>query len=151
MPNSDFARQKLAELNTENYTSLINNFDLACKKYADKVAFSCFGQEITYADIDKHSRNFASYLLNEAGLEKGDRIAIQLPNLIQYPIVAWGVLRANLTIVNTNPMYTERELTHQFNDSGAKALVVLADLLPVVEKYCQKQVLAKLWLPMYLT
>ena len=134
MPNSDFARQKLAELNTENYTSLINNFDFACKKYADKVAFSCIGQEITYADIDKHSRNFASYLLNEAGLEKGDRIAIQLPNLIQYPIVAWGILRANLTIVNTNPMYTERELIHQFNDSGAKALVVLADLLPLVEK-----------------
>jgi long-chain acyl-CoA synthetase len=134
MPNSDFARQKLAELNTENYTSLINNFDFACKKYADKVAFSCIGQEITYADIDKHSRNFASYLLNEAGLEKGDRIAIQLPNLIQYPIVAWGILRANLTIVNTNPMYTERELIHQFNDSGAKVLVVLADLLPVVEK-----------------
>jgi long-chain acyl-CoA synthetase len=134
MPNSDFARQKLAELNTENYTSLINNFDFACKKYADKVAFSCIGQEITYADIDKHSRNFASYLLNEAGLEKGDRIAIQLPNLIQYPIVAWGILRANLTIVNTNPMYTERELIHQFNDSGAKVLVVMADLLPVVEK-----------------
>jgi long-chain acyl-CoA synthetase len=134
MPNSDFARQKLTELNTENYTSLISNFEFSCKKYADKIAFSCIGQEITYADIDKHSRNFASYLLNEAGLEEGDRIAIQLPNLIQYPIVAWGILRANLTIVNTNPMYTERELIHQFNDSGAKALVVLTDLLPVVEK-----------------
>jgi long-chain acyl-CoA synthetase len=134
MSNSEFARQKLAELNTENCQSLINKFDDACNQYADKIAFSCIGQELTFAEIDSHSSNFATYLLTEAGLDKGDRVAIQLPNLIQYPIVAWGILRANLTIVNTNPMYTERELIHQFNDSGAKALVVLADLLPLVEK-----------------
>ena len=83
------------------------------------------GKVLTYADVDRLSRNFASYLRNVAGLNKGDRVAIMLPNVLQYPIAIFGALRAGLTVVNTNPMYTARELRHQLHDSGASAIVVL--------------------------
>lgn len=126
---SVFASEKLQQLNPEGHNSLIDLFDAACERFADSTAFACLGHNTTYREVEQFSRQFASYLLNEAGLQQGDRVAIQLPNLSQYPIVAWGVLRAGLTIVNTNPLYTERELHHQFNDSGAKALVILSDLL----------------------
>jgi long-chain acyl-CoA synthetase len=80
------------------------------------------------------SASFAAYLSGDGGLQSGDRVAIQLPNLIQYPIVAWGILRAGLVLVNTNPLYTERELRHQFQDSGAKAVVLLSDFVTAAEK-----------------
>jgi long-chain acyl-CoA synthetase len=80
------------------------------------------------------SGNFAAYLRNDAGLELGDRVAIQLPNLIQYPVAAWGIIRAGLVLVNTNPLYTERELRHQFQDSGTKAVVMLSDFVAAAEK-----------------
>lgn len=92
-----------------------------------------FGQTLTFADVELKSRNFAAYLRNDLGLEKGDRIAIQLPNINQYSVVAWGALRAGLILVNTNPLYTARELIHQFNDAKVKAVVVLSDLLPMIE------------------
>ena len=97
--------------------------------YAGKSAFHCLGQTITYAEIDEHSRNLAAWLQHESGLQQGDRVAIQLPNLIQYPVAAYAVLRAGMVIVNTNPLYTPREMAHQFNDSGAKALIILGDLI----------------------
>ncbi len=83
--------------------------------------------------LKRLSRAFAVWLLNDAGLAPGTRIAIQLPNITQYPIVAWGVFRAGMVIVNTNPLYTARELEHQFNDSGATVLVALTELLPQIE------------------
>ena len=129
-----YAEQELARLNVNHYNSLIDMFEQACADHADQAAFSCLGQELSFAEVESLSRAFAAWLLNAGGLVKGDRIAIQLPNLNQYPIVAWGALRAGLTLVNTNPLYTEREQLHQFNDSGAKALVVLSDLMPVTEK-----------------
>ncbi|MEH6606499.1 MAG: AMP-binding protein [Pseudomonadales bacterium] len=131
---SSFAQQKLAELNTDGHTNLIENFLLACETYGDKPAYSSLGLETSFTEIEKLSRNFASWLVNVANLEQGDRIAVQLPNLTQYPVVAWGALRAGIILVNTNPLYTEREVLHQFNDSGAKALVVLAEFLPMAEK-----------------
>jgi long-chain acyl-CoA synthetase len=132
--NVNFAQQQLAQLNVNHYTSLIDGFERSCKNYADQVAFSCVGQDLHYADLERHSRNFAAYLITTLGLEKGDRVAIQLPNCNQYPVVAWGIMRAGLILVNTNPLYTEREIKHQFNDSGAKAVVVLKQLLPMIEK-----------------
>jgi len=133
-PNHVYARQMLDELNTDGYASLVELFTLACETYADRPAFNCLGQTMTFAELDKYTRDFAAYLLGDCGLVAGDRLAVQLPNLNQYPVVAWGAIRAGVILVNTNPLYTERELVHQFNDSGAKALVVLSDLLPVVEK-----------------
>ncbi len=129
-----YANEQLALLNVNDYKSLIDCFEESCAKYADRRAYSCLGHELSFAELEEHSRDFAAYLTHGCGLSRGDRVAIQLPNICQYPIVAWGVLRAGMVIVNTNPLYTLRELEHQFNDSGAKAIVVLADLLPSTEK-----------------
>lgn len=129
-----FAQQKLIELNVEGFDSLVDAFDQSCTEFAVKPAYHCLGQTLSYADIEAYSRKFGAFLAGSCGLQRGDRIAIQLPNLNQFPIVVWGALRIGLTIVNTNPMYTAREQLHQFNDSGAKALVVLSGLLPVTEQ-----------------
>ena len=118
--------------------SLIDFFDNSIKEHKDKPAYNCLGQTISYQEIEKLSAQFATYLISECHLKKGDRVAIQLPNLIQYPIVAWGIIRAGLIVVNTNPLYTERELLHQFNDAGVIALIVLADFLPLIEKVAPK-------------
>lgn len=129
-----FAQQKLMQLNVEGYASLVDAFDQCCAEFAAKPAFHCLGQTLSYQDIEAYSRQFAAFLSGACGLQRGDRIAIQLPNLNQFPIVVWGALRIGLTVVNTNPMYTATEQLHQFNDSGAKALVVLSDLLAVTEQ-----------------
>ncbi|WP_323843894.1 AMP-binding protein [Microbulbifer magnicolonia] len=108
--------------------SILDVFTNACAKFGDRPAFTCLGQTLSIADIDRLSARFASYLQNHTGLQPGDRIAVQLPNVLQYPVVVFGALRAGLVVVNTNPLYTHRELKHQLNDSGAKALVVLANI-----------------------
>ena len=108
--------------------SILDVFTAASAKYADRPAFTCLGHTLTIGDIDRLSGNFASYLQNNTNLKPGDRIAVQLPNVLQYPVVVFGALRAGLIVVNTNPLYTQRELKHQLNDSGAKALVVLANI-----------------------
>lgn len=124
-----YAEQMLAELNPDGVASLVDVFNEACLEHAEKPAFSCLEQEMTFAELDRLSANFASYLQHDLGLQNSDRMAVQLPNIHQYPIAVWGAWRAGLVVVNTNPMYTAREQTHQFNDSGATTLVVLADLL----------------------
>jgi long-chain acyl-CoA synthetase len=116
------------------YTSMVDVFDQAVKKYADKPAFSAVGATLTYRDLDTLSRNFAAWLQNRTDLKPGDRIAVQMPNVSQYPVVVFGAMRAGLIVVNTNPLYTTREMEHQFNDSGAKAIVVLANMAYNVEK-----------------
>ncbi len=126
-----YAEEKLELLNEEGYSSLVDIFENTCKENSGVVAFSCFEKEHSYAEIDSMSTAFACFLVNDLGLQKGDRVAIQLPNITQYPIAVWAALRAGLIVVNTNPQYTAREQTHQFNDSGAKVLVVLEDLLPI--------------------
>ena len=88
-------------------------------------AFTSIGHTLSYRDIDNYSAAFASYLQNHTTLKAGDRIAIQMPNILQFPIAMYGALRAGMVVVNTNPLYTEREMLHQFNDSGAKALVCM--------------------------
>ena len=133
-PRFNFARQQIEAINTEQYSSVLDLFERACTEFSDRTAFTCLGQDITFAEIDKMSASFAAYLSGDGGLQPGDRVAIQLPNLIQYPIAAWGILRAGLVLVNTNPLYTERELRHQFQDSGAKAVVLLSDFVTAAEK-----------------
>ena len=118
----------------DKYSSMVDVFEQAVRKYADKPAFSAVGATLTYRDLDTQSRNFAAWLQNRTDLKPGDRIAVQMPNVAQYPVVVFGAMRAGLIVVNTNPLYTTREMEHQFNDSGAKALVVLANMAYNAEK-----------------
>lgn len=112
-----------------NYNrTLAEVFSESCKSYADKNAFTCMGRTLSYADLDRLSGQFAAYLQQHTALKPGDRIAVQLPNILQYPVVIFGALRAGMVVVNTNPLYTPHEIKHQLNDSGAKALVVLANI-----------------------
>ena len=96
-------------------------------KYGDRVAYENMGVQLTYGQLDKLSQDFAAYLQQELGLKKGERIAIQMPNLLQFPIVFMGAIRAGLIVVNTNPLYTPREMEHQFKDAGISALVIVAN------------------------
>jgi long-chain acyl-CoA synthetase len=100
----------------------------AFKAYSDNAAFTCMGKTLSFSDVDRLSMQFAAYLQNHTSLKPGDAVAVQLPNIFQYPIVMYGILRAGMMLVNTNPMYTGREVKHQLNDSGAKALVVLSNI-----------------------
>jgi len=112
-----------------NYNkTLVEVFAQACSQYAQKPAFTCMNHTLSYADLDRLSARFAAYLQAHTRLQPGDRIAVQLPNILQYPVVVFGALRAGLIVVNTNPLYTPTEIKHQLNDSGAKALIVLANI-----------------------
>ena len=113
------------EVDLDEYRSIVSVFETAVRDYRDRPAFSNFGKSLTYHQIDALSRDFAAYLLGELKLKKGDRVAIMMPNCLQYPIALFGILRAGLTVVNVNPMYTARELRHQLVDSGASALLVV--------------------------
>ena len=122
------------EVDLNKYKSMVDVFEQSVKKFADRPAFSAVGATLTYRDLDTQSRNFAAWLQNKTDLKPGDRIAVQMPNVSQYPVVVFGAMRAGLIVVNTNPLYTTREMEHQFNDSGAKALVVLANMAENAEK-----------------
>ncbi|WP_323750822.1 AMP-binding protein [Marinobacter sp.] len=122
------------EVDLNKYKNMVDVFEQAVKKYAEKPAFTAVGVTLTYKDLDTQSRNFAAWLQNKTDLKPGDRIAVQMPNITQYPVVVFGAMRAGLIVVNTNPLYTTREMEHQFNDSGAKALVVLANMAENAEK-----------------
>jgi long-chain acyl-CoA synthetase len=114
-----------AEIDTNAYSSIVELLETACDRFRHRPAFANMGRTLDYDDIDRLSKQFASYLLNELKLNKGDRVAIMLPNVLQYPVALFGVLRAGLTVVNTNPLYTARELRHQLHDAGASAIIVL--------------------------
>lgn len=109
------------------YQSLIELFENSGLKHKNRVAFENMGVRLTFGEIDQHATNFAAYLQNELGLKKGDRIAIQMPNLLQFPIAFIGSLKAGLIVVNTNPLYTPREMEHQFKDAGVAAIVIVAN------------------------
>jgi len=117
-----------AEIDVTEFQSIVSVLDSAIERYRDRPAFSHMGKMLSYGDIDHLSRQFASYLLHDRKLKKGDRVALMMPNVLQYPIAIFGALRAGLTVVNTNPLYTPRELKHQLVDSGAKVLVVLENV-----------------------
>lgn len=126
------------EINPDAYPSLGAMMEEAFRKFADRPAYACMGKQITFAELDKLSLQFASFLQNDLGLQKGDRIAIQMPNTLQYPVAMFGALRAGLAVVNTNPLYTPREMQHQFKDSGAKAIVILTNFAANLEKILDK-------------
>ena len=116
------------------YASLAELYAEASARFRDLPAFSSLGATLTYAEVDRLSRDFAAYLQQRCGLAKGDRLAIMLPNVLQYPVALFGAFRAGLTVVNCNPLYTGRELEHQLKDSGAKAIVVLENFAHTVQE-----------------
>tara|TARA_R100000750_G_scaffold45500_1_gene30547 strand:+ start:67 stop:1755 length:1689 start_codon:yes stop_codon:yes gene_type:complete len=127
-----------SEINPDEYQNIQAVLKQSCEQFADKPAFSNLGKTLTYGELYKLSGEFAAYLQQNTDLQPGDRIAVQLPNVIQYPIVVFGAMRAGLVVVNTNPLYTSREMEHQFNDSGAKGLVCLANMAHLAEEVLPK-------------
>ena len=124
----------LTKFNPNNHKNLVDAFNEASEKFKDQVAYHCLGDNKTYAEIQTLAQHFAAFLSQNCGLKRGDAIAIQLPNITQYPVAFWGAMHAGIRVVNTNPLYTKREQIHQFNDSGATALVVLDSLLATTEQ-----------------
>ena len=121
------------EIDPDRYASIVDILDESVAKYGDKTAYINMGQEMSFAELDTHSKNFAAYL-QHAGFEPGDAVAIMMPNLLQYPVAMFGILRAGMTVVNVNPLYTARELKHQLNDSGAKGIVIVQNFAHTLEK-----------------
>ena len=122
------------EINPEAFTSLVDFTEQRLKKFKSNTAFINMDKSITFSELDVLSTNFAAYLQNDLHLKKGDRIAIQMPNLLQYPVALFGAIRAGLVVVTINPLYTANEMKHQLNDSGAKAILVLSNFAFKLEK-----------------
>ncbi|MCL5424655.1 MAG: AMP-binding protein [Gammaproteobacteria bacterium] len=122
----------------DKYDSVTDVFHSAVGRFKEKPAFTCMGKTLTFADLDRLSADFAAWLQHETDLVPGDRIAIQLPNVLQFPVAVFGAMRAGLVVVNTNPLYTEREMAHQFKDSNAKAILILANMADKLEKVLDK-------------
>lgn len=122
------------EIKLYEYPSLLELFEQSFAKYGNKVAFENMGATLTFKQVDDYSRAFAAYLQKDLGLKQGERIAIQMPNLLQFPIAFLGALRAGLIVVNTNPLYTPREMEHQFRDAGVTAIVIVANFASNLEK-----------------
>ena len=122
------------ELNTSEYDSILDMFDKAVREHPDRAVYINMGKVLTFRKLEERSRAFAAYLQNELKLERGERVALMMPNLLQDPIALFGILRAGLVVVNVNPLYTPRELEHQLQDSGAKAIVVVSNFASTLEK-----------------
>ncbi|QEH08690.1 long-chain-fatty-acid--CoA ligase FadD [Histophilus somni] len=122
------------ELDTSKYESLLDMLDKAIREHPDRPAYVNMGQVLTFRKLEERSRAFAAYLQNELKLKRGERVALMMPNLLQYPIALFGTLRAGLVVVNVNPLYTPRELEHQLQDSGAIAIVVVSNFASTLEK-----------------
>jgi long-chain acyl-CoA synthetase len=116
-----------AEIDPDRYASVVAAFHSSCKRFADRPCFENMGVTLTFAELEELSGRFAAFLKRDLKLEKGDRIGIQMPNVLQYPVALFGALRAGLVVVNTNPLYTTREMEHQYRDAGVKAIVILAN------------------------
>ena len=126
------------EVDTRAYASLADMFAQSCARFRDRPAFSSMGTTLTYDEIDRQSRAFAAFLQKRCGLARNDRLAIMMPNVLQYPIALFGAFQAGLVVVNCNPLYTPRELEHQIRDSGAKAIVVLENFARTVQEVVGK-------------
>ncbi len=122
-----------AEIDPNKYQSIRDLFDESVASYGARPAYYCMGAEITFADLDRMSHAFGAWLQSR-GLQKGERVALMMPNVLQYPVALFGVLRAGLVVVNVNPLYTPRELEHQLQDSGAKAIVILENFAHTLEQ-----------------
>ena len=122
------------EVDCTAYTSVTELFEESVKKFGTAVAYECMGKTLTFQELDRLSAQFANYLIFELKLSKGSRVAIQMPNVLQYPVAMFGALRAGMVVVNTNPLYTPSEMKHQFNDSGADVVVIVANFASNLEK-----------------
>src|SRR5262252_5494719 len=135
-----------AEIDPDAHASVTDMLVDAMQRFADKPAFRCFGQTLTYADTDRLSRNFAAYLQNALGVRKGDRIAVMLPNIPAFPLAMLGIIRTGAVQVNVNPLYTPRELEHQLNDAGVETIVIFsgvsATLAEIIGKTAVTQVIS---------
>jgi long-chain acyl-CoA synthetase len=123
-----------AEIDLSDGATLASIIDASNRRFADRPAFACMGRELSYGELDRLSAAFAGWLTGELGLARGARVAIMLPNLLQYPVALFGILRAGMTVVNVNPLYTPRELKHQLVDSGAEAILILENFAATLEK-----------------
>ena len=126
-----------ANIDMDKYSSVLEMTSQVFKKFNSNPAFTCMGKTISFTELDNYSTQFGAYL-SSRGLEPGDKIALMMPNLIQYPIALFGALKAGLIIVNTNPLYTPREMLHQFNDSGAKAIIIAENFAKNLETILPK-------------
>ncbi|MCC5945097.1 MAG: AMP-binding protein [Bernardetiaceae bacterium] len=125
------------EINPDKYDSLLDLFEQSIQSYKQRVAYENMGVTLTFEQVDNYSRDFAAYL-QSIGIEKGDRVAVQMPNLMQYPIAVFGIMRAGGVVVNTNPLYTPHEMQHQFTDAGVKAVVILSNFASKLEQIIGK-------------
>ena len=132
-----------ADIDPDSYASLRDVFDEACAAHRHAPAFTNMGATLSYTQLDELSRAFAAWLQQKSGLVPGDRVALMMPNILQYPIALFGVLRAGMVVVNTNPLYTARELEHQLKDSGAKAIVIVENFAHVLQKVLPRTDLKK--------
>jgi long-chain acyl-CoA synthetase len=126
-----------AEIDVNTYASVRDVFEESCTKFSSRRAYTCMGKSITFAELDELSRAFGAYLQGR-GLKKGDRVALMMPNILQYPVCLFGILRAGCTVVNVNPLYTARELEHQLTDSGAQIIVVVENFATTVAEVVGK-------------
>lgn len=122
------------DIDSGEYSSVIEIFKKTCERYPDSPGYSNFGKTLTFSQVDSLSKQFAAYLQNDLGMTKGDRLGIMLPNVLQYPVALFGAMRAGIVVVNIDPLYRPRELTHQLNDSGADAILFLENFGDVVEQ-----------------
>ena len=122
-----------AEIDVNEFKSIGQLFDRSVSKFRDRVAYTNMGKSITYGELDGHTRDFAAYL-QSLGLQKGARVAVMMPNLLQDPVCIYGILRGGFTVVNCNPLYTPRELEHQLKDSGAEAIVIVENFASVLQE-----------------
>jgi len=133
------------EIDPDVHSSVLGLLEAAMRRYADKPAFRCFGQTLTYAETDRLSRNFAAYLQGKLGVKKGDRIAVMLPNIPAFPLAMIGIVRAGGVQVNVNPLYTPRELEHQLNDAGVETIVIFngvsGTLAEIIDKTGVRQII----------
>jgi long-chain acyl-CoA synthetase len=123
-----------SEINPDGYSSLKDILNQSCTKFGDRAAFSCMGKSLSFRVLDTAARNLAAYLQSDLKLTRGDRVAIMMPNILQYPVAIYAVLRAGFVVVNCNPLYTPRELSHQLKDSGAKAIIVIENFASTLQQ-----------------
>ncbi len=121
------------EINMGEYSSLCEIIESSCQRFADQPAYTNMGTSLSYRDVDRLSRAFAAYLQHDLGLAKGSRVAVMMPNLLQYPVAIFGILRAGCVVVNVNPMYTPRELQHQLSDANVSTIVILENFVHTLE------------------
>ena len=123
-----------AEIDPDEFSSIPDLLDQTVRKFAARPAFHNLGHTMSYAELDRQSRAFAAFLQGLPGMAKGERVAIMAPNLLQYPVALFGILRAGMIVVNVNPLYTPRELEHQLKDAGARAIVIVENFASVLQQ-----------------